>query len=78
MIDCERKWMNAEKWSGSVIENEKMCVEMLNNVKSVECKKKMLKDLELWKCKKNNVENVKMLDLENWWKVGNWEELSGT
>ena len=43
---------------------KKMCVEILKDVKSVECKKKMLKDLELWKCKKNNVGNVKMLDLE--------------
>ena len=34
-----------------MIENEKMCVEMLKDVKSVECKK-MLKDLEFWKCKK--------------------------
>ena len=61
------KWKNGEKWiecwSGSVIENEKMCVEMLKDVKGVECKK-MLKDLEFWKCKKNNDGNVNKLDLE--------------
>ena len=40
------KWKNGEKWnecwSGSVIENEKMCVEMLKDVKSVKCKRIMM------------------------------------
>ena len=53
MIDCERKWMNVEKWwngrmekyecwNSNVIENEKMCVEMLKDVKSVKCKRKIM------------------------------------
>ena len=41
------KWWNGrmekyECWNSNVIENEKMCVEMLKDVKSVKCKRKIM------------------------------------
>ena len=54
MIDCERRWNECWKWwngrmekyecwNSNVIENEKnVCVEMLKDVKSVKCRRKIM------------------------------------